>query len=70
MPLYEFVCPDCHKEQEHLVRGAESPACDSCGGGRLTRLLSVPAMHTAGDAAPRPQTGPGPCSSTCGCHPH
>ncbi|MBA3482305.1 MAG: zinc ribbon domain-containing protein [Pirellulales bacterium] len=69
MPLYEFLCPDCHKEQEHLVRGSETPACESCGGQRLTKLLSVPAMHAAGDG-PRPQSGPGPCGSSCGCHPH
>jgi putative FmdB family regulatory protein len=69
MPLYEFFCPDCQKEQEQLVRGDETPACESCGGQRLTKLLSVPAMHSGGDAGPRPQGG-GSCGSGCGCHPH
>ncbi|MCC6493717.1 MAG: zinc ribbon domain-containing protein [Pirellulales bacterium] len=71
MPLYEFYCPDCNCQQEHLVRGEETPSCESCGGHRLTKLLSVPIAHAAGSSSPRGQ-GPlgGPCGSSCGCHPH
>ena len=71
MPLYEFVCGDCHSEQELLVRHEETPVCESCGGTRLTKLLSVPIAHsTSGDAATRPAGGsPGPCGAHCGCHP-
>lgn len=72
MPLYEFVCRDCEKEQELLVRGDEQPVCESCGGLQLAKLLSVPAAHLAGEGVARPMAGPAGCGggSGCGCHPH
>jgi putative FmdB family regulatory protein len=71
MPLYEFVCPNCKKEQELLVRSDETPACESCGGTNLAKLLSVPAAHLAAEGgAPRPMQGGGGCGAGCGCHPH
>lgn len=62
MPIYEYVCQDCKNEFEALVRGAESPTCASCGSEKLSRLLSVPAAHTAG-AGPEgcPLPDPGMC---------
>jgi putative FmdB family regulatory protein len=69
MPLYEFVCNDCHKEQEQLVRPDETPTCEACGGQRMARLLSTPVAHISGQSTPRPQGG-GSCGSGCGCHPH
>ncbi|MCA9230630.1 MAG: zinc ribbon domain-containing protein [Planctomycetales bacterium] len=66
MPLYEFTCPKCGHEQEHLVRSDEQPACESCGHEQLTRLLSVPAAHSA---SPGGQPPAGPCGSGCGCFP-
>lgn len=70
MPLYEFVCQQCHREQELLVRGEEQPQCQSCGSGRLTKLLSVPAAHSSqGSEGPDFSNPPGPCSTDCGCFP-
>ena len=54
MPLYEYVCHDCRREFELLVRGDDQPACDECGSTKLRKLLSVPAAHSAG------ATGDGP----------
>jgi putative FmdB family regulatory protein len=51
MPLYEYVCNDCHREFELLIRGSERPACEDCGSERLTKLLSVPAAHSAGSTS-------------------
>ncbi|MEM9351552.1 MAG: zinc ribbon domain-containing protein [Planctomycetota bacterium] len=70
MPLYEYLCQDCGDEQELLVQGDSEVACESCGSTNLTKLLSVPAAHTAAG----PSTGtdappPGPCGSACGCFP-
>jgi putative FmdB family regulatory protein len=71
MPLYEFVCRDCGREQEILIRGSETPECESCGGGKLAKLLSTPIAHVAGASAPRPEGGSsGGCGAHCGCHPH
>lgn len=72
MPLYEFVCRDCDREQEILVRGAEEPVCGGCGGSHLVKLLSIPAAHLSGDgaASPRDRGSSGSCGAGCGCHPH
>jgi putative FmdB family regulatory protein len=71
MPLYEFFCPDCQREQELLVRHDETPVCEHCGSKRLSKLLSVPIAHSgSNELGGRPGNGPGPCGSHCGCHPH
>jgi hypothetical protein len=47
------------------------PACESCGGVHLAKLLSVPAAHLSGEGGPRPMVGGGGgCGTGCGCHPH
>ncbi|HYO24349.1 MAG TPA: zinc ribbon domain-containing protein [Lacipirellulaceae bacterium] len=68
MPLFEFVCRQCHAEQEILIRGSETPVCSQCGGEELVKLLSAPVAHVpGGQPAPR-QAGGGSCGSGCGCH--
>jgi putative FmdB family regulatory protein len=49
MPLYDFVCRNCHHEFEALVRpqDAAPPACPTCGGRDLERQLSTFAVDTA-----------------------
>ena len=69
MPLYEFVCQDCNREQELLVRGEEIPACESCGSQQLTKLLSAPVAHSTGPSSAGSQSFPtGGCGSGCACH--
>jgi putative FmdB family regulatory protein len=70
MPLYEFVCRDCGVEQEHLVRGAEQPECEKCGGKSLAKLLSAPVAHVpGGQSGSRGESaGGGSCGAGCGCH--
>ena len=50
MPIYEYVCGNCGKEFELLVRGSEKPVCPACGKSKLNKQLSVPATHMAGGA--------------------
>jgi putative FmdB family regulatory protein len=68
MPLYEFHCNACGKDNEILVRssdwkGTECPACKST---RLVKKLSVFAASTkeAGGSRLPPACGP------CGGHVH
>lgn len=67
MPLYEFVCQECRHEQELLVRSDEQAACEKCGSDHLSKLLSVPAAHAAGQPGTEPP--PGGCGTGCGCFP-
>ena len=47
MPLYEYVCNDCHLEFEFLVHGDAQAHCQKCGSEKLTKLLSVAAAHSS-----------------------
>lgn len=41
MPIYEYICDDCGRDFELLVRGGAEPACPECGGAHLTRRVSL-----------------------------
>ena len=49
MPIYEYACAKCGKKTEMIQRVGEKPLkiCPHCGG-RLTKLLSSPAIHFKG----------------------
>jgi putative FmdB family regulatory protein len=66
MPLYEYVCENCHREIELLIRGSERPACEQCGSEHLTKLLSVPAAHSAGSSEMGMPSGDMPAGGPCG----
>jgi len=40
MPIYEYACRGCGHQFEQLVRTGDTPACPSCKGQSLERLLS------------------------------
>ncbi len=46
MPIYEYECRVCHTEFELLVLKDTVPACPSCKGQDLERLLSGFAVST------------------------
>jgi putative FmdB family regulatory protein len=51
MPLYEFVCGECEKDFELLVRSVKwegEAACPHCGSKKLSKKLSVFASQAAG----------------------
>jgi putative FmdB family regulatory protein len=41
MPILEYVCKQCDRQFEAIVLGSQQPACPSCQGTKLERLLSV-----------------------------
>lgn len=46
MPIYEFVCQNCHRKASFLVRDAQfSPQCSLCGSTKLSRVVSSFAYH-------------------------
>ena len=46
MPIYEYRCGGCGREFEQLVRTGDTPACPSCKGQTLERLLSHVAVSS------------------------
>lgn len=50
MPIYEFICTDCHDSFEQLLAysATREPACPFCGSERARRKLSAPAIHFKG----------------------
>jgi putative FmdB family regulatory protein len=54
MPLFGFVCEDCHEEFEELVAGLSKVgevACPNCGGMNVTRQLSLVAAMKSGGSS-------------------
>jgi putative FmdB family regulatory protein len=68
MPIFEYRCKSCDEEFEALVLGRDKPACPSCRGRKLERLLSTFAAVTGGavrrGGGTRPEAS-GPCGA-CG----
>lgn len=48
MPIYEFMCQDCHRKTGFLVRNvseAWNSRCSFCGSTKLSRVISNFAYH-------------------------
>jgi len=48
MPIYEFICQNCHRRLSFLVRDISvpfAPKCSSCGNTNLSRVISGFAYH-------------------------
>ena len=48
MPIYEFICQDCHNKSSFFIRDVAAPMtlkCESCDGVNLTRTISSFAYH-------------------------
>ena len=59
MPLFEYECRGCGKRFEYLTRDGQSPACPSCKGADLQKLMSVFAAQSSTPAksfSDRPMT--------------
>jgi putative FmdB family regulatory protein len=63
MPLFEYVCRDCHRAFEALVTASRLPACPACQSQALDKQLSVFAVSAKSRPASAPMAGP--CGS-CG----
>ena len=70
MPIYEYVCKQCHKPFEKLVRKqSEAIQCPGCGSNRSTLQFSVTAAPAKSGNGTTPSAGGCACTpATCGCH--
>jgi putative FmdB family regulatory protein len=62
MPLFEYECRGCGHHFEYLTRDGQAPACPSCTGVDLQKLLSAFAVGGSGAA----QRFDMPASGGCG----
>jgi len=64
VPIFEYVCSDCHHQFETLVTRDRPPSCPTCHGLALEKQLSVFAVSAKSGPSERPVAA-GPCGS-CG----
>jgi putative FmdB family regulatory protein len=58
MPLYQYLCPKCHRQTEDIRCVADrqdAPRCYFCGGPTLLQISPVPG-HVKDPAVPRGRT--------------
>jgi putative FmdB family regulatory protein len=66
MPIFEYVCQQCHHEFEAIVLGTQKAACPKCESKRLSQQLSSFAVRGEKSHESAASAGPsGPCGS-CG----
>ena len=63
MPIYEYICKQCHHPFEALVYGQEKPEWPKCHAHKLEPQLSVFAVSAKGGSSSAKPAGP--CGS-CG----
>jgi putative FmdB family regulatory protein len=51
MPIFEYTCRSCQHRFEAIVRTGDVPACPSCGGGDLEKLISMFAVDSPSSRA-------------------
>ena len=65
MPIFEYICKECHNEFEALIYGSEKAACPKCESKKLEPKLSVFAVSAKGSSTSSSAMPTGPCGS-CG----
>jgi putative FmdB family regulatory protein len=64
MPIFEYICKQCHHQFEALVYGKEKAECPKCHTTKLEPRLSVFAVSAKGSSS-KSQSPAGACGS-CG----
>ena len=66
MPIYEYVCNDCSKRFETLVRGSGEVECPDCRSTSLAKQLSVFSAAVKGEAEAACDFSGGSACGMCG----
>ena len=64
MPIFEYICQQCHHEFEAIVLGSQKAACPKCESKRLSQQLS--SFAVGGEKSPAAASSPGSACGTCG----
>jgi len=67
MPIFEYICSQCHHQFETLLYGQQKAECPKCHATTLEPQLTVFAVSAKGSSSSRPSSAPatGGCGS-CG----
>jgi putative FmdB family regulatory protein len=65
MPIFEYICKECHHEFEALVYGKEKAECPKCHAKKLEAQLSVFAV-SAKSSSPSASASPSGGCGSCG----
>ena len=65
MPIFEYICKECHHEFEALVYGKEKAECPKCHTKKLEAQLSVFAV-SAKSSSPSASASPSGGCGSCG----
>ncbi len=65
MPIFEYICKECHHQFEALVYGKEKAECPKCHTKKLEQQLSVFAVSAVSAKSSSPSASPSP-SGGCG----
>ena len=84
MPIYEYRCPSCGFQKDHLQKMSDATlsTCPSCGAEGYAKLLSAAGFQLKGSGwyatdfkggsapapAPAESTSSGGCGGGCACH--
>jgi putative FmdB family regulatory protein len=66
MKLYDFLCNQCGKEFEDLVKDLSEARCPACQSDDVDRQLSTFAVGGTSRSEPMPPCGNGCCGGGCG----
>ncbi len=67
MPIFEYVCNECHHEFETLVFGKQKAECPKCQGKKLEPQFSVFAVSAKAGAAPQSSSSGGSAGACGSC---
>lgn len=66
MPIFEYICKECHHQFEALVFGKDKAECPKCHTKKLEPKLSVFAVSAKGSSAAAPSGACGSCGDPRG----
>lgn len=67
MPLFDYICTECGKENEILIASSDDkPKCEHCGSLKLDKTMSVPSNFSGSAVSRFPGHGDTSC---CGSLP-
>lgn len=66
MPIFEYICKDCHKKFEAILIGSQEAECPECKGKNFEQQLSTFSVRANSTSSTRPTAPCGAPGGGCG----